>query len=162
MKKIPFVICILFQIACNKDLITKNIERQDDQSWLARYKLLDCPTYDQITNTTWDLNGFILFHTDGLRQMALSGTVERLNEEYCNFGLYDYNIPSGMGDDFQEVGYLERLNLNGWLIAKYTSTELYPDNWILYRVSDGYWERWDLAENEPGEPKPFLMGNSLE
>ena len=162
MKRFFFIVFILTQITCNKDLLIKNFETQDDKSWLARYKLLNCPTYDQITNTTWDLDGFTLYHTDGLRQMALSGTVDRLNEEYCNFGLFDYSIPSGMGDDFQEVGYSERLNLNGWLIAKYTSTELYPDNWILYRVSDGYWERWDLAENEPGEPRPFLLGNSFE
>ena len=94
--------------------------------------------------------------------MALSGIVDCLNVEYCNFGLYDDNIPGGMVDDFQEVGYSESLNLNGWLIAKYTSTELYPDIWILYRISDGYWERQDLAENEPGEPKPFLLINSME
>ena len=94
----------------------------------CRYKLFNCPTYDQITNTTWDLNEFILFYTDGLRQMALSGIVGRLNEEYFNFGLYDNIIPSGIGDDFQEVGYSESLNLNGWFIAKYNSTELYPDN----------------------------------
>ena len=161
MKKYLFMVCILSQICCEKDLITKTIDFKEDTSWLARYKLLNCPTYDQITNTTWDLNGFMLFHTDGLRQMALSGIVDRLNEEYCNFGLYDNNIPGGMGD-FQEVGYSESLNFNGWLIAKYTSTEPYPDNWIHYHISDGYWERWDLAENEPGEPKPFLLSNSIE
>ena len=61
------------------DLISKNIDILDDISWLACYKLLTCPTYDQITNTTWDLNGFILFHTDGLRLIALSGIVDRLN-----------------------------------------------------------------------------------
>ena len=61
------------------DLISKNIDILDDISWLACYKLLNCPTYDQISNTTWDLNGFILFHTDGLRQIALSGIVDRLN-----------------------------------------------------------------------------------
>ena len=122
IKKFLLMVYLLSQISCNQDLISKNIEKQDDTSWLARFKLLNCPTYDQITNTTWELNGFTLFHTDGLRQMALSGIVDRLNEEYCNFGLYDDNIPSGMGDDFQEVGYSERLNLNGWLIAKYTST----------------------------------------
>ena len=94
--------------------------------------------------------------------MALSGIVGRLNEEYFNFGLYDNIIPSGIGDDFQEVGYSESLNLNGWFIAKYNSTELYPDNQILYSISDGYWERWDLAENEPCEPKPFLLSNSME
>ena len=122
MKKYLFMVCILSQICCKIDLITKNIDFTEDTSWLARYKLLNCPTYEQITNTTWYLNGFILFHTDGLRQMALSGIVDRLNEEYCNFGLYDDNIPGGMGDDFQEVGYSESLNLNGWLIAKHTST----------------------------------------
>ena len=104
----------------------------------------------------------MLFHTDGLRQIALSGIVDHLNEEYCTFGLYDDNIPGGMSDDFQGVGYSESLNLNGWLIAKYTSTELYTDNWILYSISDSYWERWDLAENEPGEPKPFLLINSMK
>ena len=51
------MVCVLSQISCNNDLISKNIGKQDDTSWLTRYKLLNCPTYDQITNTTWDLNG---------------------------------------------------------------------------------------------------------
>ena len=82
-------------------MISKNIDILDDISWLASYKLLNCPNYYRIVNTTWDLNGFILFHTDGLRQMALSGIVDHLNEEYYNFGLYDVNISGGMCNDFQ-------------------------------------------------------------
>ncbi|MEK9613978.1 MAG: hypothetical protein VW080_08650 [Flavobacteriaceae bacterium] len=161
-RKFHLTVALLTFLACSQDNLGITSEEKEDKSWLARFKAINCPTYDQITNTTWILNGFVLYHTDGLKQMALSGSTLRLNEEYCNFGLFGGTIPSGLGDDFQEVGYGERLNLNGWLIAKYTSTETHPDNWIMYRISDGYWERWDLAENEPGEPRPFILGNSLE
>ena len=61
MKKYLYIVCIVSQICCKNDLITKTIDFTEDTSWLARYKLLNCPTYDQITNTTWDLNGFMLF-----------------------------------------------------------------------------------------------------
>jgi hypothetical protein len=158
-----FVLMVLNIMSCNNDDRIIEIKKKiDNKSWLTRFELLDCPRYDQITNTTWNLDGFILFHTDGLRQMALSGSALRLNEEYCDFGLFGGNIPGGMGDDFENVGYGERLELNEWLIAKYTITEFYPDNWIMYRVSDGYWERWDLANSDPGELKPFILLNSLE
>ena len=74
-----YTIGCLFFLAWLLYLISKNIDILDDISWLACYKLLNCKTYDQISNTTWDLNEFILFHTDGLNQIALSGIVDRLN-----------------------------------------------------------------------------------
>ena len=80
--------------------------------------------------------------------MALSGSVSKLNKEYCDHGKRGGAIPRNLGDDIQNVGYASVLNLNDWLIAMYHPTSRYPDNWIMYRLDDGYWERWDLSDLE--------------
>ena len=133
------------------------LEELADKDWLQRFELLNCAEPDTRSDKTWDLDGFILYHTDGLRQMALSGSVSALNKEYCDAGTRGGIIPGGLGDDFEDVGYASVLELNGWLIAMYHPTELYPDNWIMYRKSDGYWERWDLGNNEINTDGPFVI-----
>ncbi len=119
-----------------------------EKDWLTRFKLLSCDKPDTRTSWTRELDGFVLYHTDGLRQMALSGSVSQMNKEYCDAGILGESIPSGLGDDIEGVGYASKITLNGWVIAMYHPTSLHPDNWIMYRQDDGYWERWDLGHNE--------------
>ena len=126
-----------------------------EKNWLTQFKLLQCDRPNTISSWTSDLDGFTLYHTRGLRDMALSGSVGRLDDEYCNAGLRNKRIPSGLGDDFERVGYASVLELNGYLIAMYHPTQLHPDNWIQYRIDDGSWERWDL-----NGAKPFLRSSS--
>ncbi len=119
-----------------------------EKDWLTQFKLLRCDKPDTRTSWTRELDGFLLYHTDGLRQMALSGSIDKLDKEYCDAGLRGKRIPSGLGDDPHGQGYASVLELNGWLIAMYHfgNNDLWgQDHWIMYRIDDGYWERWDLG-----------------
>ena len=145
---LSLIASVTFMFSCSPDTMhtLDPMDNPIEKDWLIQFKLLECEKPSTRSNTTWDLDGFLLYHTSGLRTMALRGSVGSLNDEYCEHGIEGGTIPSGLGDDIEGVGYASRLELNGWLIAMYHPTSVYPDNWIMYRIDDGYWERWDLSD----------------
>ncbi len=122
------------------------LESLANKDWLTRFKLLKCETPRTRSKWSRSLDGFTLYDTQGLKTMAESGGVSQLNKEYCDAGGRFERIPSGLGDDPYTQGYASVLELNGWLIAMYHPDYEYgADHWIMYRPTDGYWERWDLG-----------------
>lgn len=160
MKPYVGIIAILL-IACSRATTEDPvITRPAAELFAAQWTRLDCPSPLELLSP-WEKDlgaGFTLYHTPGLHQMALTGSVVRLNEEYCGIGELGKVIPPNLGDDFESVGYAPVVTFNNWRIAMYHPTPAYPDNWILYNPILNYWERWDLGYDEKSEI--FLVAKS--
>ena len=111
----------------------------------------DCIRYEGITPLNdWSFyvgDSLTILNTSGLRSMAYSGSHTLLQDELCRVGVSpEKRIPSGLGDDFEEVSYASQVQYGRWVIAMYHPTREYPDNFITYNVDDGSWVRWDHSE----------------
>lgn len=140
-------------LACSKptDDGGVTVTRPPEQLFGPRWASANCTEPDTISTWSRDLGAdFILYHTAGLRSMALSGSVSSLNQEYCGIGELGHLIPSNLGDDIEGVGYASVITFNNWRIAMYHPTQAYPDNWIMYNPVLNYWERYDLGHDENG------------
>ena len=111
---------------------------------------------------TYNLGNVIVSHTEAWETMALSGSVSGLLKEYPGSKRGD-RIPSGLGDNvtgLSHEGYASVIEIDGWRIAMYhPNYRGYKDNWIQYRISDGYWERWDLGHDDDRCVRLIKKGN---
>ncbi len=113
-------------------------------------------------------NGITLRDTGGLMDMALFGRHDLLAKEFCEaVGVKSGSIPSNLGDDPYGQGYAPIRIYGEWLIAMYHPSGPVAnghDHWIMYRPSDGYWERWDLGHRsqsiEEEDGNPYLIDKS--
>ena len=115
------------------------------KAWLAKgWRITDGGGPSARSDWTFPLTTITLHHTAGLERMALSGSHSLLQQEYGNIGTVA-TIPSGLGDDTENVGYAPIRKYDGYTIAMYHMTDNYPDNWIIYHEETGRWWRFDLG-----------------
>lgn len=156
MKKLILLIAIL-AVGCSKDEPLETVPLSELGTFMEKFEAAECIKPRTLSDMTWDLSKFTLYHTEGLERMALSGNTQLLGEEYCNVGMRDKGvIPELNSQDaignLPHEGYASIISLNGWLIAMYHPVyKDLRDNWIMYN-EDGTWERWDLGWEEGTAP----------
>ncbi len=124
----------------------------------------NCEMPATLSNWTFQLNSFTIYHTRELETMALRGAVGGLNSEYCDAGkpAAPGSIPPN-DSDIEMVSYAPILDIDGYYIAMYHPTSRYPDNWIMYNQRSNEWCRYDLGENEgPGQGIRLLLHSQKE
>ena len=91
-------------------------------------------------------NGQMLTNTEGLRQMALSGSHSILKQEID--GVNGGTISEGLCDDPEEDGYAPKRTYGNWVVAMYHPTT-WPDHFITYNINTRCWIRWELNGGKP-------------
>ena len=165
MKKLILLLAIL-TIGCSKDDMDLDTTPVAIGTFIERLEDTKCVKPITTGDTTWDLSKFTLYHTEGLRVMAITGDTQLLSEEYCNVGMRDKGVIPELNStdtigNLPHEGYASIISLNGWLIAMYHPVHNnLRDNWIMYNERDGSWERWDLGDEEGSEPFLRVSGTS--
>ena len=137
-----YTILFMLFLACSKDMPSPDIE-------IPVNKCVDDSPSCGVSEwgEGFDLeDGQFLTNTEGLRQMALTGSHFILKQELNSTS--GGNIPSGLCDDMEKDGYAGRRTYGNWVVAMYHPTT-YPDHFITYNANTGCWIRWELNNGNP-------------
>ena len=153
MKVAVLLLVMLYMTSCTKD------ELVIEPGFFPITKngvVIDCSNVATLSDWEYSIgDGLLLKHTAGLRSMALSGSVQLLNQEFCGAGGSSQRIPGGLDDDPEQDGYATQINIGNYVIAMYHPST-YPDHFITYNYTNGDWVRWELGDY----PTKFRFGSN--
>ena len=114
----------------------------------------DCVTYNTIDiNSTWGFpisDKYKLKHTDGLESMAISGSINLLNQEICRTGITNSSLNVLLGanhaSDIEKEGWASTIGFGDYWIAMYHPSRRYPDSFLIVHKESLDWFRYELGK----------------